>query len=153
MGWGGVCEWSSELCDATFYKLAVRPFLSRQLLQHFRVSCWLRYRDDIFVTYDDVTKFRKLLTFMRARVKHIWNIKFEGCSLTHIPILGILVYKNGTRLAFKPYLKPSSRAVPLTQLSSHARHVCKWSFGYIRRLAVNSCCHEDFIEAKAFVTV
>ena len=52
-------------------------------------------------------------------------------------------------LQWRPFFKPSARAVPLSMSSCHNKMVHSWARSGLNRLARNSFCSLDFEEAKA----
>ena len=55
-------------------------------------------------------------------------------------------------LQWRPFFKPTARAVPLAMTSCHHKMVHSWARSGLIRLARNSCCAMDFEVAKARYT-
>jgi len=144
---------SCELCDDAFCNLAENGWAADPAIQkRHGIRVWARFRDDILVVYTSFDSFSKFAKEVESRVAGIWKLKYEHISFSEVSMLDISVYEvPGNRpsaLKWRPFFKPSSRAVPLATSSAHMQSVHGWPTADLNRLATNSCCLSDFESAK-----
>ena len=104
------------------------------------------------MTFNDVTMARAYWTEFKRRICTCWTASIENVSRSIISMLDVEVMKHqnsqGWHFAYKPFFKPSSGAIPLSNFSSHAASVWRWPKAYIHRLAENSSTHKYFVTAR-----
>ena len=145
---------SCEVCDTAFYWICEHGWAADQVVQEAHdIRCWVRYRDDIIVLYGNFDLFQVFINELKRRLAGIWTIKIEEVSAESVTMLDLTVCKSSTcsgYLKWRPYFKPSSRAVPLSTSSHHHNGVHGWPAADLCRLARNSSTLSDFEHAKLF---
>ena len=118
----------------------------------FQNNCWIRFRDDIICLFSNQLLFMAFLRELRGRLANIWKVKVEAISRRSVPMLDIEVsIPSPDRLCFlswKPYFKPSSKAVALSTSNCHHPSVHNWPAADLTWLARKSQNRHDFEEAK-----
>ena len=126
-GMGGMM--SCELCDDVFFEIAERDFALCPLVQaRYQFSSWIRFRDDIFCLFSSALLFTAFLKELRQRIHKLWKLKVEEVGSHSVSMLDLKVSipdrQHRCKLTWKPYFKPSSKAVPLATSSCHFTAVC-----------------------------
>ena len=101
------------------------------------IKTWLRYRDDFFAYVRLWTVFNVFFSKVRLCAGS-WKLLVEEINCHEIAFLDICIFKNDSRLSWKPYRKESKQFIPLTSESSHPVFVHSWPVAEATRLARNS---------------
>ena len=152
----GACH-SGQAADSVLHKLGEAPWSLDPVIQRkYRVRCWLRYRDDIFVVLGGCSDSRR--EFIRGfidLVADVWSVKCDqvGREVEMLDVtVSLLPLNDGSgraKFEYKPYTKPTYRPIPLSITSSHPPTVHWWPLAQVIRLYRNSSNHCDFLVARA----
>jgi hypothetical protein len=101
---------SGELADLSFFKEVESCAASKEIRETFRILLYTRYRDDIFIVYDDDARWLVYITEVRRRASIAWILNEEDKSKTSLNYLDINVYKDDDiktkkLLHFRPFVK------------------------------------------------
>ena len=101
--------------------------------QQYGVHAYMRFKDDVFVLFEDASLLTAFLT--KLRQGHPFIIKCEAISSYEIQIWDVLVQKSIGCFRTSPYTKPSSLATPmLSRYSAHHPSVHhSWHAGLLRQ--------------------
>lgn len=148
-GSGMGTEISGDLCDLVLFNLAEAELLKPESLNHFHITTWLRYRDDIFFIARDRPLMHAFVQKFRTLLRGVWRFKCEDVSTSAVNMLDLTVFKiahgGGVSIGWKPFIKDSKRFVPLSCSSAHAPGVFNWPVAQIDRLYANSCAVSFFL--------
>ena len=150
-GMGG--PMSCELCDQALYNIAEANFALLPAIQaQYGIKGYTRFRDDIVLIFSNGPLFHAFLRRLRAIMKGIWKFNVEQVSRYSVSMLDITISiptnSEKCRVAWKPFFKPSSKAVPLATTSCHPQACHHWPAADLIRLARNSNTLHDFECAK-----
>lgn len=68
---------SGALCDYVLYVLGEREWAANpKVAQRFGIKTWLRYRDDVFVIYENFVELKNFIEVFRKRIGGAWSFKF-----------------------------------------------------------------------------
>ena len=141
----------SDLSLATLLEVGLidRP----EQLSEVGIQGYVRYRDDVRVAITSMSRFWNMKRILKSRCEPTYMLEFEEYSYGYVSFLDLEVYKytvdGCTRLGWRPYTKPSNRAVPLASHSFHNPCIhMSWPLNEMHRLHQHSCTVFDFQSAR-----
>ena len=140
---------SPNACNLAFYKLVESTVVGDQRLRStLGLSTYARYHDDVFFIAGSPSQADLAIDTLKKQAEGMYSISVEAVSTKEAQMLDILVFKEGSRLLFRPYIKPTAVHVPLHESSCHPASVHRsWPLSEIRRLKKRSVRRCDFVLA------
>jgi hypothetical protein len=142
---------SGAVSDLAFYMLCEAEILEKR--DPLGILLYSRFKDDILVVVKDPQSCPGVTSALVDGASSVYRVERETFSLVAAPMLDLLVFKHTvdavTQLAWKPYVKPTARHVPLSSSSCHSMSCHRsWPKAEIQRMFSRSCFDRDFQEAK-----
>ncbi len=109
---------------------------------------------DILVAVRDPQAGPKVMEALTKAAAALYRIELESFGLLAVPMLDLLVLKHeassGVQMAWKPFVKPTARHVPLRVMSAQSMSCHRsWPRAEIQRMFSRSCFEHHFQEAKS----
>ena len=138
---------SPNACNLAFYKLVESRVVGDQVSRNtLGVSSYARYHDDVLFVAGSPSQAELAIETLKKQAKGMYSISVEAVSTTEAQMLDILIFECGSRLLYRPYIKPTAVHVPLHETSCHPASVHKsWPLSEIRRLKKRSLRRCDFV--------
>lgn len=126
---------SGVISDLALWLLREKKVHQRMADLGSELLVYVRYRDEILAVVS-APKFCPVLTErLEICARPACTVVTESCSLIGVQMLDVMVFKHherGTvRLAWRPYIHPTARHVPLASSSCPLGHV--WLFGPLQK--------------------
>ena len=119
----------------------------------FGIALYLRYMDDLFAVLRRCPRRHMFAAAWSRQGRDVNNpFVLDDWEFDHsrVQFLDLTVEKQENKLAYSPFIKPSSLGVPLTTGSAHPKTVLRtWPLAYNNRLGQNSSSSERYHVAKA----
>ena len=153
-GAGMGVNFSSELSDAAFYVQNEVPFvLAPAHSAAVGVKLYMRFRDDLFFVLRRAPERASIgREWLRVCPDSDFKLEKWAASRWRVTFLDLEITANHTsgRLDFRPFVKPTSLGIPLSDTSAHAPTVhLSWPLAYARRLSLCSSTSSAFGDAKS----
>jgi len=139
---------SGSVSDLAFHWVAEKGLIQGTSCRQFGVDVFVRFRDDILMIGSAPKLMKSLINRLRMKSSPHYVLEVETTSTVGVPMLDIFVYKPQQyhgRLEWSPYIKPSSRHIPLNSTSNHQSGIHKsWPLQEISRMHKLSCRDHQF---------
>ena len=140
---------SSAVSTINFWIRVEKSLCSRS--SNLGIQLYLRYHDDILIATENPSAGKAVINMIKDSAAPMYRISVDEVSMQGVPMLDIYVFKNrgSSRLHWQPYIKPTARHVPLSDLSVHNSTIHKsWPVSEIRRMHKLSELESTFKEFK-----
>ena len=141
-GSGMGMDHSPFLSSINFYQRVEKSLINNSRCMHSSdsIQFYCRYHDDIFMACKSTSDTKTVLAEFADLAVGNYRLEVEAVSNNGVQMLDIFIFKKSSivstrRLSYSPFVKPTSRHIPLGQSSAHAPFVHRsWPIGEMRRL-------------------
>ena len=152
VGSGMGLKHSPSVSSINFYHLVERRLLEES--RDVELLAYTRYHDDILMVITSAKHAKRVFEKVQGSASKCYRVLIDEVSMVGVAMLDLFVYK-GERfreyagLDWRPYIKATSRHIPLSQHSAHLRSVhSSWPPAEISRMHMLSLHREDFEHFK-----
>ena len=138
-------RFGGPIADLTLALLTEVPLVqSGRLADH--ISVYVRYKDDVLLVSPNEASSERVVRELLFASQEIYQIEHESSSPDSAVMLDLEIFKSErNKLAFRPFVKPSARHVPLASDSLHPPAVhLSWPVCEVARMHSRSIYSHDY---------